>query len=351
MTELKINNGRFTLVNNDCLQHLKTLEPNSVDLIVTDPPYFQVKKDAWDNQWTSEADFLAWLDEVLFEYWRVLKPSGSLYLFCSDRLAAKTEVLIGQRFNVLNHIVWRKENGVHKRHRKEGLRRFAGQTERIIFAEHYGADGVAKGSSGYQDKCQKLKSSVFEPLISYFSNAKEKAGVPSKLINEATGTQMSSHWFTPSQWKLPTKEQYAILQSLFENYSVKLEKEHSELAKEYSALHLNYVDLSRDYDELKQQYETLRRPFSVTADVPYTDVWDFNSVQYYEGKHPCEKPLDLIKHIMTASSRPGLVVLDTFLGSGKAIARACVDLDCQLIGVEMDPDIFRTTVEDLSLYQ
>lgn len=350
MTEIKINNGQITLVNNDCLQYLKTLDANSVDLIVTDPPYFQVKKDAWDNQWSSENDFLSWLDEVLYEFWRVLKPSGSLYLFCSDRLAAKTEVLIGERFNVLNHIVWRKENGVHKRHRKEGLRRFAGQTERIIFAEHYGSDGFAKGSSGYSDKCQKLKASVFEPLIAYFRDAKEQAGVSSKQINEATGTQMSTHWFTSSQWKLPTQAQYEVLQALFAAHAVPLDKEHRQLTQEYTTLQRNYVELSREYESLRQEYETLRRPFGVTVDVPYTDVWDFNSVQYYEGKHPCEKPLDLIKHIVRTSSRPGLVVLDTFLGSGKAISRACIELECQLIGVEMDPDIFKSTAADLATY-
>lgn len=180
MTEVRINEGKFTLANADCLQYLKGLNNNTVDLIVTDPPYYQVKKDAWDNQWSSEAEFLSWLDDVLLECWRVLKSSGSLYLFCSDRLAAKTEVLIGNRFNVLNHIVWRKENGIHKRHRKEGLRRYVGQTERIIFAEHYGAEGFAKGSSGYSEKCQGLKGDVFSPLISYFKDAKEKAGISSK---------------------------------------------------------------------------------------------------------------------------------------------------------------------------
>lgn len=42
----------------------------------------------------------------------------------------------------------------------------------------------------------------------------------------------------------------------------------------------------------------------------------FKPVQWYQGKHPCEKPLDLIRHIIEASSRPGDVVLDTFVGSG-----------------------------------
>ncbi|WP_282604978.1 DNA methyltransferase, partial [Vibrio crassostreae] len=91
MHQHTLHDGRATLIHADCLTYLKTLEDNSVDLILTDPPYFQVKRNAWDNQWPDVASFLAWLDEVLLEFWRILKPSGSLYLFCGSKLASDTE--------------------------------------------------------------------------------------------------------------------------------------------------------------------------------------------------------------------------------------------------------------------
>lgn len=172
-----------------------------------------------------------------------------------------------------------------------------------------------------------------------------------KKINEATGTQMCSHWFSSSQWKLPTKAQYEALQKLFNDNDSNLLRSHDELTEEYSKLNRTYSELILDYDDLKKQYENLRRPFSVSAKVNYTDVWDYDSVQYYEGKHPCEKPRSLIRDIVKASSRPGMVVLDPFLGSGKAIAHACLDLDCKLIGVEMDPDIYSSTLGDLLKYE
>ena len=61
----------------DALDVLRSLETNSVDLIATDPPYFKVKDEGWDHQWSTATDFLAWLDDVLTECKRVLKPSGS----------------------------------------------------------------------------------------------------------------------------------------------------------------------------------------------------------------------------------------------------------------------------------
>ncbi|HCB8566938.1 TPA: site-specific DNA-methyltransferase, partial [Escherichia coli] len=36
------------LINADCLEFIQTLPENSVDLIVTDPPYFKVKPEGWD---------------------------------------------------------------------------------------------------------------------------------------------------------------------------------------------------------------------------------------------------------------------------------------------------------------
>ncbi|MDE9553455.1 DNA-methyltransferase, partial [Xenorhabdus bovienii] len=125
-----------TLVNDDSLKFIKTLPDNCIDLIATDPPYFRVKACSWDNQWEDVTAYLAWLDELLAEFWRVLKPNGSLYMFCGSRLAADTELLVRERFNVLNQIIWAKPSGPWRRQNKESLRMYFPATERIIFAEH-----------------------------------------------------------------------------------------------------------------------------------------------------------------------------------------------------------------------
>lgn len=210
------------LVNADSLNFIKTLPDNSIDLIVTDPPYYRIKSCSWDRQWESEGAYLAWLDEFLAEFWRVLKPAGSLYLFCGSRLASDTEILVRQRMSVLNHIIWAKPYGPWKRQNKESLRAFFPATERIIFAGHYGAEGFARGQAGYASKCQELKVRAFTLLIDYFSNARAALGVSAKEINAATGTQMCSHWFSRSQWQLPNREQYGQLQRLFADKAAEL---------------------------------------------------------------------------------------------------------------------------------
>lgn len=313
-----------TLILGDCLEVMRAMPANSVDLIATDPPYYKVKGDAWDRQWATPAAFLAWFDLLAEQWQRILRPNGSLYAFASPQMGARVECLLRERFNVLNNITWRKEEGRHKAACKEELRGFFPASERIIFAEHKGADNMAKGEAGYAAKCDELRGFVFEPLRAYLAAERDRAGFTTRKVAEAfqvksgsrTVTGMAGHWFERVQWILPTAENYMWLRDLFG------------------------VDfLRREYEDLRREYEDLRRPFNVSADVPYTDVWSFPTVGRRVGKHPCEKPLAMMEHIITASSRPGAVVLDPFMGSG-VTGEAALMHGRSFIGIDADPGYF-----------
>jgi site-specific DNA-methyltransferase (adenine-specific) len=330
------------LINGDCLTEMAKLPARSVDLILTDPPYFKVKSDAWDRQWEKPAEFLQWLDAIAAEWQRILKPNGSLYCFASPQMSARVECKIMERFRVINHIVWSKPSGIHRRQCKEELRSFFPSTERIIFAEHYGADNMAKGEAGYMAKCDELRGFLFEPLRSYLVAERDRAGHTTKTICEALKCTTASHYFSKSQWALPTEKHYQSMRDLL-NKSGSYEY----LRKDYEYLRKDYEDLRKDYEDLRKDYEDLRRPFSVSSSVPYTDVWTFETVQSYKGKHPCEKPQKLLRHIIEASSRPGDVVLDCVLGSGST-GIACRELGRKFIGIELDPEYFRKASEAIN---
>ena len=154
---VKINS--VDLINADCLHFIQSLPDDSIDLIVTDPPYFKVKPNGWDNQWKGNEDYLKWLDHCLAQFWRVLKPAGSLYLFCGHRLASDIEIMMRERFNVLNHIIWAKPSGRWNGCNKESLRAYFPATERVLFAEHY--QGPYRGKSdGYAAKESQLKQHI-----------------------------------------------------------------------------------------------------------------------------------------------------------------------------------------------
>ncbi len=316
----------WRIIQGDCLERMQELDNNSVDLILTDPPYFKVKNEPWDRQWDKPEVFLEWIGKLCEQWERILKPNGSLYVFASPKMAARVEVTIAERFNVLNRITWRKhdgtknEGGLWSRANKESLRRFFEQKEEIIFAEHYGMDNVAKGEPTFAAKAEEIRGFVFEPLRAYLESERKRAGLTREDVRqvfaERLGTKgkISGHFYDRSQWMLPTEQMYQWLRECHNPQG-------------------GYEYLQREYEELRQEYEELRRPFSVTADVPYTDVWDFPTVNSYKGKHPCEKPLELLKHIVQTSSRPGAVVLDCFMGSGST-GEAALSLGREFIGID-----------------
>ena len=319
-----------TIHHGRCEDVLPTLGDSSVSAVVTDPPYFRVKNEAWDRAWDKPESFLSWLGTQCDEWSRLMRPNGSLYCFASSEMSARVEMEISKRLRVLNRITWVKGDGTENnggmwsRQKKDSLRSFFPQTESIVFAEHFGADSHAKGESGYGRKCDELRGFVFEPLRAYLENARIDAGVSRDQCNEACGTasMAARHYFSRSQWCLPTKEHYEALRRLFDGH----------LRREYEDLRREYEDLRREYEDLRREYEDLRRPFSVTADVPYTDVWSFSTVQSYAGKHPCEKPVSMMKHLIKTSTRDADMVIDPFAGSGTTgVAALMLGRSCLLV--------------------
>ncbi len=131
---------------------------------------------------------------------------------------------------------------------------------------------------------------------------------------------MVSHWFGARQWQLPNEDDYRKLQALFARVAAE-KHQRGELEKPHHQLVSTYSELNRQYASPLEEYKSLRRYFSVSAAVPYTDVWMYKPVQYYLGKHPCEKPAgrNALRQIITTSSRPGALVADFFMGSGSTV--------------------------------
>ena len=322
----------------DALAFMRSLPDACVDLVLTDPPYYRVKAEAWDRAWPTPAAFIAWLSEIADEWRRVLKPNGSLYCFASTEMAARVEVMLADRFNVLNRITWAKPAYSTKAEMNatETQRAYFPTSEAVLFCEQIGADSQAKGEAGYEAACEGAKTSV---IGAYLRAEFGRAGVTSKqiaaLFPSRTGglTGCVSNWLLG--YNIPTPDQYAEMREFCNAHGGDY------LRREYEDLRREYEDLRREYEDLRREYEDLRRPFTVSKSVPYTDVWHYRTEPHGEGKHPCEKPYRMAEDIVLASSRPGGVVLDTFCGSGvflqaaKANGRAYLGCDADPRWVEV----------------
>ena len=69
-------------------------------------------------------------------------------------------------------------------------------------------------------------------------------------------------------------------------------------------------------------------------------VWSLNTPRPSEkkfGKHPTQKPLDLMKRIVVASTKKGDLILDPFAGSSTTGLMA-VNLGRTFVGVDLEKD-------------
>jgi site-specific DNA-methyltransferase (adenine-specific) len=104
--------------------------------------------------------------------------------------------------------------------------------------------------------------------------------------------------------------------------------------------------LRREYEDLRREYEDLRRPFNGSKDTPHSDLWTFSPVSDYPGKHPTEKPIALLEHIIKTSTRPGDMVLDFCMGNGTTL-KAAQNLGRKAVGIDITEMYCRRTVERL----
>ncbi len=105
----KINN---TIINNDCIEGIKKLKPESVDLIVADPPYNLNKNfGKWDER-RNKDKWLPWSKEWLNECERVLRPGGSIFVYGIHHHLCWLQCHMYEiGLNYRRQIIWYYENG------------------------------------------------------------------------------------------------------------------------------------------------------------------------------------------------------------------------------------------------
>lgn len=162
------------IINADCMDILKKLPDNSVDCILTDPPYFGIVKNEWDNQWKNISEFQEWISKLGKEFNRVLKDNGSFYWFGDDKTIAYCQVELDKYFRLLNSIVWRKTRLQTMKGAESVFRSFAPITERCLFYD--------KGES--KTGLKMVKRIMPNPFADYLKEEFKRANVSNRKIAE-----------------------------------------------------------------------------------------------------------------------------------------------------------------------
>jgi DNA modification methylase len=298
MTE-KINNYTNKIFNKDCVELLKELPDKSIDSIITDPPYMGIVNEDWDNQWKDIDEYLNWCETWISESKRVLKRSGSFYIYgWSYQLSKLIPIFEKYGFSFKQDIViWKGMQSAAGRISNK-LKMFPTTTEHLHFY--------------YVDS----KNYIREIL----NEKRDLIGLDTGEINKylgkaSTGGGTWSGIAGKKQQKLnePTRTDWEKLDTLFGGLP--------------------------NYDDIVYKFNL---PSGLT-DV-FDDI-DFYDKEYRKEKfHPTQKPLKLVERTIECSTNEGDIILDLFGGSCST-AIGCINTNRNYIISELDSEYYKKAIK------
>jgi len=297
-----MENPKIILINNDCIEELKKMKNNSIDCIITDPPYFI---DKLDNKWSSNKvnndtknshithlpigmkfdksqvknlyDYYLELSKLLFEK---MKPGAYFLSFSSPRLyhaiAMSCEIA---GFEIRDMINW-----TYTRSMPKGM-----SLSHIIKKMNITEEEKNKLIDEYKDHKTPQIRSCFEPIC-----------VAMKPLGKLTFIQNELQFKT------------------------------------------GLLDFSQ-----KVGIDNDRVPANIITTEEYNESYDKNFLVSKPSKnekgefntHITVKPISLIEHLIKLFSKEGSLIVDPFLGSGTT-AISCKHTNRNCIGFEINKEYY-----------
>ena len=347
-----------TIFEGDNLYVLRGLDADTIDLIYLDPPFnsnrtFEAPteseaagaafKDSWtpndlDNAWHGELAekapnlyhaisttefthgqsmkaYLIMMGIRMLEMYRILKPTGTIYLHCDDNASHYLKMMMDGIFgrdNFRNEIVWQRAV-TSKGNLKKGLARDSDLILRYVKSNDFvwNSDAVTiPYDMEALDEKTKRQYYYVEPgtgrLVSHTSITAQTQDPDSHLTYEVMGVTRTWRWAE------------------------------SRMLKEIEAGHVvqtrpgNVPRYKRYLDE--QKGKTLN---NIWVDIPNLTARNKERIGY-----PTQKPIALLERITRASSNPGDMVLDPFCGCATTCI-AAERLQRHWIGIDLSPKSFR----------
>lgn len=290
----------YKIINGDALEEIDKLSDNSIDLIITDPPYFI---DKLDNTWSNEKlekdvknshitnlpkgmKFDRRQTDELYHFYTTiaqklfpkLKPGGYFLSFSSPRLYHSISMACHQSgFEIRDMINW-----VYTQTQMKGM----SINHLIDKMKDLSTDEKQKFKEEYQDfKTPQIKS-CFEPICVAMKP------IPTTFVRNEIQYKTGLLDFSP---KVGIAEDRVIAN----------------------------VITTQSLDEIYDKNFLVSKPSK-------KEKKEYNN-------HPTVKPLELMEHLIKIFSKKGAIVLDPFLGSGTTMI-ACKQLDRACIGIELNKE-------------
>ena len=282
----------------DCIEEMKSIPDDSIDLVIADPPYWKVVGQEWDYQWRTEKDYIEWSLRWIKEVARILRIGGTFYCFGYFRtLTHLVPYLDDMELELRQQIILDKGMRAVSGRATKNYKMFPNVTESILF--------IIKDNKRF--------------IKPFLKSRQQDLGLKAKEINEALGVKSNGG----GMWSIYTGK------NVCEQFPTE------ELWNKLSKI----LQFDLPYNKLAQTFN---------PQMGYTDVW--TDIDFYKEKryHPTQKPIKLIERLIAASSNEGDIVLDPFSGCGST-QLSCIDLKRNYIAIELDKQYYETALKRIEL--
>lgn len=309
---------------NDYREFLKKLPKSSIDFICIDPPYGKIDGMKLSGQekavdWDVRIDW----KEMFQLFDRVLKPGGTICVFGQNPTYA--EMILSNLEQYKYEYIWKKNNAAQG---------FHADKMPLIFTENI-AVFIKNGTQRTFNKPNQAKDIDKNEHFSrwYAQQLFKYIDLPRRRIHAQLGHRKLEFYFTYTgkQFGLCSRDLY---NTLIEKYGI------------------DKAPFFKPYDEIKKIWDSEKEKEKNQSLDATEYVGSFpNLLEYAKDYkpyyHPTQKPLALMKLLVSIYTNEGDVVLDCFAGSGSTLL-AAKELNRFYCGCELDEKYFDVAVKRLN---
>jgi len=305
------------LLHGDCLEHMKTLTDDSIDLIFCDLPY---------GQTSCKWDCLIDLDEFWKQIMRIKKTNTPIFFTCTTKFGVSLINSAPKKIPFRYDIIWVKSAPTGFLSAKKMPMR----KHEMIYVFYEKLPFYDLSSHTHKFIKDKEKSSIIKQ--NQYNHNEEQIYNAEYLEKKVDfkGRNGGSMFEPP----LPTT---IVKEEVYNNGN-----RNGGFGGEQKGLGAIYQDPALISSQDVHKKNGLK---SIGYEPPLpTTMLEIKSTK---GKHSTEKPVALMEWVLKYYSKEGDVVLDPTMGSGST-GLACKNMKRNFIGIEMDDDIFEVAYKRLN---
>ena len=303
---------RYALYNNDCMEVMKNLDDNSVDMVFYSPPFDSMyvysgdDRDLSNN--TNYEDFLKHYEYIVKETARLVKKGRIVAIHCMEIPKNGDAGQVDLPGDIIR---------LHKKH-----------------------------GFSYWDR----KSIWKDPLLIAI-RTRQRALVHGQLVKDSSKCRgvLADYILVfkkSGENEVPINHQYGLTR-----YAGDLDLMNKEEQEAYKLLKTQYVEHTNDKTNRLSQFIWKRYADCLWDDIRSNQFMDYREAKEKDDtRHLTPTSLDAIERVITMYSNKDEIIFDPFNGVGSTVYKA-IELGRKGIGAELKESYFKQSIKNISLLE